>query len=217
MRFLYYCIIIFLLIISCSTPVWEKRGFDNEEAYQSYLSDSIKFYGKTSLEIAAINDEGFNFFLKTLSEEKEFLGFDGAWYDCNHSSHNYKEFNFSANKIVKLNFNKIDSIKNFNLHYIHKDIRELWGQSTTIKEIRSSGIIKIKDLKEDVKFRLQDRDQKELIYISFRINEFNLPKLEILFDCQSCNSNENVYLYRASEIKKRVVGHRLYLWNSYLN
>ena len=213
---LFFLIFIFTcFLFSCKTPEpeWKKKGFESKEKFTNYLSDSISFFSLSLLERATLKDENFKTFINSLNFENEFMGFDGSWYDCNHSYHNYKEFNFNANKIVKINFVKIDSILYYNLFYVHKDIREVWGQSTTIKKILSSGTLKFVDLNKDLKFKLLDNSLNELIYISFNINKFNLPKLEIVFDCKSCKENESLLLYRASEIKKRVVGHRLHLWD----
>lgn len=218
MKFVFLPTITFLLILSfssCEKPKWKKRGFISEIAFKLHISDSLEFNKLTPIEKHSKADKNFKVFVQSINHETEFLGFDGQWYDCNHNKHDYLEFNFAANKRVKMSFTKTDSTIFYELDYLHRDIREVWGTETVVKHISSKGKIDFLHNNNKLEYILSDSNLDDLIYLDFNINDYNKPRIEVWFECKTCSGNEVLLLYPAETIKERLVGYRVHLWNGY--
>jgi hypothetical protein len=214
-NFSYLTIFIFSLFMSCCSevPTWKNRGFPSENAFNQFVTDSLNYQNLSTVERCKLIDPNFKEFITVIKTKPQFLAFDGQWFDCNHSQHNYIEFNFNANKLVKISFTLTDSVLSYKLSYLEKDIREVWGTETEIKKIISSGIVDCIPNKPQCEYFLKSNDLNDLIVLKFNLNDNNKPKIEVTFDCKTCLGNEILLLYPAQEIKNRMTGYRAHLWN----
>jgi len=161
---------------------------------------------------------GFNSLIKLLENVKEqkFLGFDGQWEDCDHPNHNYDEFFTRGNQMIELKLSLIDTTIHYSLHYLHRDIREVWGTETIEKEIKSKGVIAVNlsDDLNDLKMKFKAYDLNDLLYMYVPSKPQELD-FEIFFYCKTCLSGESFALYPKETFKKVLVGSRLHLWDGY--
>lgn len=217
MKYLSIVIIVLIIsLISCEPPIWKKQGFETEEAFSQHVKDSIAYANLTPMEKSLLSNSLFSEFVDFIDQNTEFLGFSGRWDECNHEYHDYFEFNFFGDKRVKLSFTKTDSAILYDLDYLNRDIREVWGTETIVKHISSIGEIDFVQQKDGrFKYVLSDSNLNDLIYLTFTTNDYNKPRIEVWFDCKTCSGDRRLYLYQAEEIKERLVGYRLHLWEGY--
>ena len=184
---------------------------------QNVTDDKKPLFDKLMEGSAAVNNQ----FIKLVSllktnQKVSFLGFDGNWDNCNHDNHNYKEFFTYANRRIILALTLHDTLIRYSLDYLERDIREVWGTETVVKKIKSEGTLEIKLLNNynDFKFRLNDLQLKDLIYINLAATPQGLD-LQIDFDCKTCSGETLSYLYPRNEFINVLVGNRLHLWKGY--
>ncbi len=202
-----------LIFFSCnSNPPPVSQNYNHNE-----IDNKISFF-KRLMEGSGDKNSQFKKLVSLLEANREvsFLGFDGRWGDCNHDNHNYKEFFTYGNRRIILDLTLHDTLISYSLDYLERDIREVWGTETIKKEIKSEGTLEIKLLNNlnDFKFRLNDPEIKELMYISIA----TIPEalnLQLDFDCKTCSGKTLNYLYLRNEFTNVLVGDRLYLWKGY--
>lgn len=161
---------------------------------------------------------GFKSLINLLKKEREqiFLGFDGQWNDCDHPGHNYDEFFTRGNQMIELKLSLVDTTVHYSLHYLHRDIREVWGTETIEKEIKSEGIISVSISNDltDLKMKFKSSDLNDLLYMYVPSKPQELD-FEIFFYCKTCLSGESFALYPKEDFKRVLVGYRLHLWDGY--
>jgi hypothetical protein len=118
--------------------------------------------------------------------------------------------------MIELNLTLIDTVIHYSLHFLHRDIREVWGTETIEKEIKSKGIITVtlSDNSNDIKMKFKSNDLNDLLYMYVPSKPQELD-FEIFFYCKTCLSGESFSLYPKEDFKKVLVGYRLHLWDGY--
>jgi len=204
-------VVIFLWSCNSNTTLTAKENEHNQPADTKPLfTKLIEGSNPSNIQLKKLVD-----MLKS-KNKLSFLGFDGKWDNCNHDNHNYKEFFTFANKRISLELSLQDTSISYTLDYLERDIREIWGTETVVKKIKSEGTLEVKLLNsyDDFKFRLNDPNLDELIYINLDTTPQALD-LQIDFDCKTCSGETLYYLYPKTEFINVLVGNRLYLWKDY--